>query len=223
MADTLARRTAPARILIIDDHPLVRDGLATRISAQSDMVVCGEAGSVDEAIAKIEAASPDAAIVDISLKGGSGIELIKRIRAMRPEIKMLVATMHDESVYGERALHAGAHGYVNKQEMPELVITALRQILDGKLFVSPQLSERIVRRSVGAAVGADSPLGRLSDRELEVFRLLGQGLTTRQIAGQLDLSVKTVESHRENIKTKLDVKNSAELTRLAVQWVLEGA
>lgn len=223
MAETRKKRGgAPARILIVDDHPLVREGLAGRIAAQRDLAVCGQAEDVEQALADVARLEPDLVIVDLALKGGHGLELLKRIKAKHPAVKTLVATMHDEADYGERALRAGALGYINKQEVPEKVIEAVRQVLGGKIYVSPRLADRLVHRAVGGATALEeSPYARLSDRELEVFRFIGQGLTTRQIAARLDLSVKTVETHRENVKAKLNVRNSAELSRQAVQWVLE--
>ena len=209
------------RILIVDDHPMVREGLIARISRHSDLEVCGEAADIPEALVQLKEAIPDLVIVDISLKAGSGIDLIKQIKAQHEGTKMLVASMYDESLYAERALRAGAMGYINKQEMAEKVILAIRRVLSGKMYLSPQMTDRILHRALGGGDAEGSPVGSLSDRELEIFGLIGQGRTTREIAGELHLSIKTVETHRENIKAKLNVKNSAELGRHAVQWVLE--
>jgi DNA-binding NarL/FixJ family response regulator len=160
--------------------------------------------------------------VDLSLKSGQGLDLIRRIHAFSESTKTLVSSMYDESLYAERALRAGALGYVNKQEMSEKIIEAIRQVLDGKIYLSPNMTERLLHRAVGAQPQlVQSPVETLSDRELEIFKLVGLGKTTRQIAGELHLSIKTVETHRENIKSKLHIVNAAELSREAVQWVME--
>ncbi len=210
------------KILIVDDHPLVREGLAARIARQPDLEVCGEAEDVNDAFEIVKASNPDLVIVDLSLKTGQGLELIKKIKARNEHTKMLVSSMYDESLYAERALRAGASGYINKQEVSEKVIDAIRQVLAGKMYLSAKMTERLLHRAVGSPPQlVQSPIETLSDRELEVFKMIGKGLTTRQIANDLHLSVKTVETHRENIKAKLDIPNSAELGRQAVQWVME--
>jgi DNA-binding NarL/FixJ family response regulator len=191
--------TRPIQILIVDDHPLVREGLATRISSQEGFEVCGEAADLETALELARTTKPDLVIVDISLKSGDGIDLIKRIKATDGHAKMLVATMYDESLYAERAVRAGATGYINKQEMPENIIEAIREVLAGRLYLSPQMTRHIVRLASGAIDADPSPIARLSDRELEVFRLIGQGRTTRRIATELGLSVRTIATHRENI------------------------
>jgi DNA-binding NarL/FixJ family response regulator len=211
-----------AKILIVDDHPVVREGLAVRIAGQPDLEVCGEASEVAEALDRVETTAPDLVIVDLSLKGGHGIELIKQIRARYDRVKMLVASMHDEKVYAERALNAGAMGYINKQELPDRVLDAIRQVLLGKIYLSTPMTERVLRRlAVAPGQAGVSPVTSLSDRELEVFELIGRGLKTAQIASRLHLSVKTIETHREKIKAKLNVETGTELGYLAVQWVLE--
>jgi DNA-binding NarL/FixJ family response regulator len=211
----------PARIVIVDDHPLVREGLTALLAGQDDLEVCGEADDVDRALAVIKAQHPDLVVVDISLKGGSGLDLIKQLNARDSEARVLVSSMYDEELYAERALRAGAVGYINKQEMPQKVLEAIRQVLTGKMFLSPTLTERLLHRAVSKPGGeAANPVADLSDRELEIFQMVGQGMTTRQVANSLHLSVKTVETHRENIKAKLRLANSAELTRQAVLWVL---
>jgi DNA-binding NarL/FixJ family response regulator len=221
-AKTSAVTKKSAKILIVDDHPMVREGLLARIARQPDLEVCGEAIDVAGALEQVKATSPDLVVVDISLKGGNGIDLIKRIKARNDGTRMLVSSMYEEGLYAERALRAGAMGYINKQEMPEKVIHAIRRVLGGKMYLSPQMTDHMVRRAVGGAGDADSsPTDSLSDREIEIFGMIGRGRTTREIAGELHLSVKTVETHRENIKAKLGIKNSAELGRQAVQWVLE--
>jgi DNA-binding NarL/FixJ family response regulator len=212
------------KILIVDDHPIVREGLAARIARQPDLTVCGEAEDVADALELVKTAGPDLIIVDLSLKTGQGLDLIKKIKARGDNTKMLVSSMYDESLYAERALRAGAMGYINKQEMSEKIIDAIRHVLDGKIYLSPQMTERLLQRAVGTATQlTQSPTEALSDRELEVFTFIGQGKTTRQIAGELHLSVKTIETHRENIKSKLNIPNSAELSREAVRWVMENA
>ena len=210
------------KILIVDDHPLVREGLAVRISAQPDLEVCGEAEDAEQALAKYAATAPDLVIVDISLKTGHGLELIKQIKAKQPRVKTLVISAYDESIYAERALRAGALGYIGKQECRENVIVAIRTVLDGRRYLSPQATDRLV----GLAIGSHAPqpllpIEQLTDREMEVFQLIGQGQTTGDIAEQLHLSPHTIESHRAKIKTKLKLSSGADLTRQAIQWVLE--
>ena len=215
-----ARKTV--KVLIVDDHPIVREGLAARIARQPDMTVCGEAEDVADALELVKTTQPDLIIVDLSLKSGQGIDLIKKVKARSEDTKMLVSSMYDESLYAERALRAGALGYINKQEMSDKIVDAIRQVMDGKIYLSPPMTERLLQRAVGSAPELiASPIESLSDRELEIFKMIGTGKTTRLIAGELHLSVKTVETHRENIKAKLDIPNSAELSREAVQWVME--
>jgi DNA-binding NarL/FixJ family response regulator len=210
------------RILIVDDHPLVREGLRARISKEPDMDVCGEAAGGAEALRLIAAKQPDLAIIDISLEGTDGLELIRQIRSRGYDTKLLVASMHDEHLYAERSLRVGASGYIGKQELPDDVIRAIREVLSGKIYLSPTMSNRLLRRAVGRSKDdVRSPIENLSDRELEIFRLIGTALTTRKIAELLHLSIKTVESHREHLKAKLGAKNAAELSRLAVAWAIE--
>lgn len=210
------------QILIVDDHPLVREGLNSRIAAQPDLEVCGEAEGVEEALEEFKARNPDLVLVDISLKNGHGLELIKQIKLHNPETKMLVVSAYDEAFYAERALRAGALGYISKQECRENVITAIRTVLDGHRYLSPQMTDQLLGLAVaGRELGAASPVEKLTDRELEVYQLIGQAQTTSGIAKQLHLSPHTIDSHREKIKAKLGLKNGAELTRHALQWVLE--
>jgi DNA-binding NarL/FixJ family response regulator len=210
------------KILIVDDHPIVREGLAARLARQPDFEICGEAEDVADALDKVKTTRPHMVIVDLSLKSGQGLDLIKRIKALGMDTKMLVSSMYDESLYAERSLRAGAMGYVNKQEVSEKIIDAIRQVIDGKIYLSPRMTERLLQRAVGAIPQlVQSPFETLTDRELEIFKMIGKGMTTRQIANDLHLSVKTVETHRENIKGKLNLPNSAELSREAVQWVME--
>jgi DNA-binding NarL/FixJ family response regulator len=210
------------RILIVDDHPLLRQGLIGLISTQPDFEVCGEASGVAEARQMAASARPDVAIVDLTLKDGNGIELIKEFTEQYPQLKILVVSMHDELLFAERALRAGAVGYVSKHEAIRTIVQAVRTVLGGKLYLSQTMTERMVNMAVGAkSNGARSPMERLTDREIEIFEMIGQGLTSRQIARHLELSPKTVETHREHIKEKLELKNATELTKHAVQWVLE--
>lgn len=210
------------RVMIVDDHPVVRQGLALLIDQQPDLEVCAEADSVSDAFSKFTESSPDLVIIDLSLKDGSGIELIKEIKARNEHARMLVSSMHDESLFAERVLRAGAKGYISKQEATGNIVEAARQVLDGRVYLSPRMSDQMLHRLVASGEDADrSPIDSLSDRELEVFEMIGQGLTTRQIAGKLDLSPKTVETYRENIKAKLNLPNGTALTRHAVQWLLE--
>ncbi len=222
-ATTLKTRTTPIRILIVDDHALVRLGLAQLISYEADMEVCGDASDADEALAKVKELQPHLVILDISLQRGNGIELTKTLKARHPNVKVLISSMHDESLFAERALRAGALGYINKQEATDKVIGAIRQVLGGQIYLSAEMTNHLLHRlgSSGDRLLERPSLESLSDREWEVFELIGRGLSTRQIAKQLHLSIKTIETHREHIKEKLALTNGAELTRHAVQWVLE--
>ena len=212
------------KVFIVEDHPIMRQGLAQLIEQEDDLAVCGEAEDIPGALKAIAETQPDLAIVDISLKGGSGIELIKDIAVRWPKLAVLVLSMHDESFYAERVLRAGARGYVTKAEASARVIEGIRRVLDGDVYVSERMSAKLLRKLVGAGEELDvSPVERLSDREFEVFELIGRGLKSREIAERLHLSVKTVEAHREHIKRKLDLGSATELLKYAVQWVqLEG-
>ena len=207
-------------ILIVDDHPIVRQGLTELINHEDDLVVCSQAEDAPEAMGVIKALKPDMVIVDISLKETSGMELIKDINVQYPNLPVLALSMHDESLYAERALCAGAKGYIMKAEATERVITAIRKILSGEIYVSDRMAAKMVRKLVGGRsdVGA-SAIDSLSDRELEVFRLIGQGRGTRQIAEKLHLSIKTIETYRAHIKEKLSLANATELLQYAIQWV----
>jgi DNA-binding NarL/FixJ family response regulator len=207
-------------IFIVDDHPMMREGLAQLIAQEADLAVCGEAESAPEALQKISALKPDLAILDISLKSGNGLELIKDLQAQHPGIAVLVISMHDESLYAERVLRAGGRGYIMKQEGGKKIMEGIRQVLAGKISVSEKVSARILSALSGRTSGEGaSPIERLSDREFEVFQLIGQGRATRQIAQDLHLSVKTVEVHRLHIKAKLNLPDSTALVRHAVRWV----
>jgi DNA-binding NarL/FixJ family response regulator len=207
------------RILIVDDHAIVREGLAQLINSEADLAVCGEVDSAQRAIDAINALKPDIAIVDISLSSMNGIELIKNIKVQHPTLPILVLSMHDESLYAERALRAGAKGYIMKQEGTENLRLAIRQVLNGEIYLSTRMSGKMLTQLAGGSKDLGSPIERMSDRELEVFQLIGQGLGTRQIAEKLHLSIKTIESYREHIKQKMNFKNGTELVQQAVQWV----
>ena len=212
-----------ARIMIVDDHPMVREGLRLRISAFPDLEVCGEATSEEEAMSLIKETNPHLIIVDISLKSGHGIELIKRVKSSHPSIKMLVSSGFQESLYAERALRAGALSYLNKQDSGEKVIEAIRTVLRGERYVSPETTQRLVSQALGNKRASTNPMDLLTDRELEIFRMIGQGRTSGAIAEGLYLSSHTIDTHRENIKRKLGLKNAAELNRQAVQFLLENS
>ena len=209
------------RILIVDDHPLVRAGIAALIGSEGDLEVCGETGTFSEALELARLTEPDLTIVDLSLADGSGLELIKRLKGGQPGARLLVCSMHEESLFAQRALKAGAMGYINKQEAISYVIDAIRRVLGGKVYLSQRMTERVLQGLAGGGAAHGTPSVRdLSDRELEVFSLIGQGFATSLIAEQLHLSVKTVEAHREKIKKKLHLNSGSELTRYAVQWTL---
>lgn len=208
-----------ARIFLVDDHPLVREWLTNLIHQQPDLTVCGEAESAPQALEAVVKLKPDIAIVDISLKSGSGIELIKNIRTAASEVAVIVLSMHDEGLYAERALRAGARGYIMKRETAKKVIAAIRQVLEGKLYLSERLTSSFAEKFVGGDTSAPNPtVEQLSDRELEVFQLLGQGYETRQIAESLSISMKTVQAFCARIKEKLQLSSATELLREAVRW-----
>jgi DNA-binding NarL/FixJ family response regulator len=211
-------------VLLVDDHPIVRQGLAQLINQEPDLLVSAEVATARQALDLLDrpGAAPDIAIVDISLEDRSGIELIKEIRARWPQLPILVLSMHDEALYAERALRAGARGYIMKQEATDRVMTAIRKVLAGEIYVGERIAARLLGQLVSSGGGPSiSPLRRLSDRELEIFTMIGRGLGTREIASKLFLSIKTVEAHREHIKEKLQLRSGTELMRAAVQYVLE--
>ena len=217
---TISSNKKTNRVLIIDDHPLLRQGIAMLINSQKDMEVCGQSDDALTAITTIEKLKPDVVVLDITLKTHNGIELLKNIKARFPELHVLVLSMHDENIYAPRAFRAGAAGYVMKHEATDNVIAALRKILAGEVYMSTTLGERLLSRMVGGkAAPLRSPVDELTDRELEVFTLLGKGMGTRPIAEKLHLSVKTIESHRAKIKEKLNLKTATELVHHAIQWV----
>jgi DNA-binding NarL/FixJ family response regulator len=208
------------RVLIVDDHPMTRAGLVHVINHQPDLIVCGEAESAAQALDILDSSRPDLLLIDITLPGKSGLELIKDVKAMRPETLMLVISMHDESLYADRVLRAGARGYITKHEGGEKLIEAIRRVLSGKVYVSESMSAHILEIFSGGQSTLDrSSLEKLSDREFEVFESLGEGLSSQQIAKKLHLSAKTVDAHRANIKTKLNIKTTAELIAYAARWM----
>ena len=217
----MSDRQPPTKVLIVDDHPMMREGLTLRLSRQPDLEVCGEAASEEEALVLVETTAPCLVLVDISLKSGHGIELVKQIKSRHPQVKMLVISGFDESLYAERALRAGAMGYLNKQESNEKLLEAIRTILSGQRFVSEKMAQRLVGRALGDSDQPQTPTDGLTDRELQIFRLVGEGLMTSAIAERLFISTHTVDSHRENIKRKLNIHNAGELTHAAIQWVME--
>jgi DNA-binding NarL/FixJ family response regulator len=206
------------RILLVDDHPLVREWLANLIHQQPDLTVCGETESAPTAAAAVASAKPDLVIADINLKNSSGIELIKNLKELHQNIPVLVLSMHDESLYAERVFRAGAHGYVNKRETAQKMIEAIRRVLDGKLYVSEKTAEILASQTIRGRVVSRTSIESLSDRELEVFDKLGQGISTRQIADDFRISVKTVQEYCARIKEKLNLNNATELLREAVRW-----
>src|SRR6202142_1781825 len=209
------------RILVVDDHPIVRQGLALLINREPDLVVCGEAEEATGAMHVLASARPDVLIVDISLNGPDGIDLLKNVRNAYPTLPVLILSMHDESIYAERALRAGANGYIMKQEATEKVLVALRRILAGEIYVSDRVGNHMLQHYIrGASPLPQSSVAELTDRELEVFRLIGEGHGTRQIAEELHLSVKTIESYQAHIKEKLALRNARELLQHAIQWTV---
>ena len=210
-----------ARILIVDDHPIVREHLKGLIEQQKDLKVCASVADASQAMISTAAFMPDLAIVDLSLKTTHGLDLVKDMVSNYPTLPILVLSMHDETVFAERVLAAGARGYITKQEATERIMTAIRKVLDGEIYVSDRMAGRIVQRFVaGKETKTISPLGQLTDRELQVFQSIGQGLTTRQIAKQLHVDIKTVETYRIRIKEKFHLSSATSLIQHAVQWVL---
>lgn len=216
-------RMTTTRILIVDDHPIVRQGYEQLIGTQADLEVCGWAATADEAFKQAKATGPALAIVDITLKDSNSVELIKQLQTRHPNLKVLVVSAHDETLYAERALEAGALGYINKQEALDRLIEAIRDVLAGDVYVSERITRRLLKRRVsGAKQQEEKPqIESLTDRELEVFEMVGHGQSTKQIAARLHLSPKTIERYKENIKGKLGIGNSTELVQQATRWVLE--
>ncbi len=217
MAKTQSKPRQKHKVFLVDDHPVLRQGLGRLIDEQPDLAMCGEAESPAEAMRLLPAAKPDVVIVDLTLKGGDGLELCKQIRDRFTALPILVVSMHDESLYAERALKAGARGYVMKQEPQETVMTALRTVAKGEVYLSANMSAKLLRSLSGPKSDSDlAPLQRLTDRELEIFRLIGEGHSVRTMAEKLFLSTKTVEAHKEHIKQKLNLKSSNELLQYAI-------
>jgi DNA-binding NarL/FixJ family response regulator len=208
------------KIVIIDDHPMMREGLGQLIANDPELSICGEAGDAQEGLTVIQSTKPDLLITDITLPGRSGLELIKDLQAMYPKLPVLVISMHDESFYAERVLRAGGRGYIMKQEGGKKLMEAIRQVMSGRVYVSEKMSAKILDLFTGGNKETSaSPVQKLTDREFEVFQLIGKGLNTIQIAAQLHVSPKTVEVHRANVKMKLNIKTAPELIRFAVRWV----
>jgi DNA-binding NarL/FixJ family response regulator len=219
-AKTRATATAKRQVLIVDDHPVVRQGIRAVIDKAEDLVVTGEADSVYDALRLIGQLQPDVVVTDISLGGDSGLDLIKDIRIRHGDLPVLALSVHDEGIYAERVLRAGANGYLTKAEGPQCVLRALRTVLAGEIFLSDAMSRRMLSKMTGRKNSGDGlSVDRLTDRELQVFELIGKGLNTRQTAEALHLSVKTVESHRANIKEKLQIGSATELLQQAIHWV----
>ena len=215
-----AAKSGKTRILIVDDHAIVRFGIAQVINRQTDMTVCGEEENASKALDAISALKPDLVIADISLKDSSGLELMRNIKAQYPRLPVLVVSGHDESIYAEIAFRAGALGYLMKEEALEKILTAIRRVLSGAVYVSDAMAARLLQQQIrGQSDINESPAKSLSDREMEVFRLIGQWKKTRDIAAELHLSIKTIEYYREQIKRKLNLKDAAELTQYATSWV----
>lgn len=210
------------RILVVDDHPVFRHGLISLLAGEGDIVVCGEADTAPAALEAMRRLKPDLALLDISLRGANGIELIKLMRSEQPRLAILMLSMHDESLYALRTLRAGASGYLMKAEATGHLFTAIRKVLSGDIYVSPSFSEKLVFKAVQSLEGGmGSPVDKLSDRELEVLHLLGRGFGTREIANELHLSVKTIETHRAHIKEKLGFKDAGEMVRFSIDWVAQ--
>ena len=215
--------SSTTRVMIVDDHPATREGLSLRISRQDDLEVCCEAAGVAEALRHFDTTGgPDVAVIDVVLRDGNGIDLVKRLKARDDSLGILVWSMYPDNLYAERALQAGALGYLNKSVDTERVIEAIRTVAAGQVFLSDETARKLLQRVVGGqSPSTESPLKSFSNRELEVFELIGRGMKTADIAARLHLSPHTIDTYRQRIKTKLDIGSSTELTRAAVQWVLE--
>jgi DNA-binding NarL/FixJ family response regulator len=209
------------RVMVVDDHPVVRKGLAQLLGTDASLHVCGEASGIREAMDQLNTVKPDLIVLDLALKDGNGLELIKRLRSECPNVRVLVASMQEDWLFAERAIHAGALGYINKREAPELILEATRTVMSGKVFLNEEMTERLLARAINPRESENcSGIELLTDRELEVFTLLGEGQSTRKIAAALHISIKTVETHRENIKRKLNLHGTNELVQRAVEWTM---
>lgn len=207
------------KIYIVDDHPLMRKGMAMTLENSVEFTVCGQSESAEEALGEIPSLKPDACVVDISLPGMNGIELVKNLLAQLPELKILVVSRHDEELYAERAIRAGAKGYLMKLEAGEVLVSAVRQVMNGGIYLSDKIGSHLIMKIASGQSAGDNPLELLSDRELEVFELTGKGESTKEIAQRLHVSVKTIDTYRARIKEKMHLKTANELMRRAVQWV----
>jgi DNA-binding NarL/FixJ family response regulator len=214
-----ANRGPRTRILIVDDHPIVRLGIRQMLAAERDLEVCGEAESADVAKQLIASAHPDLAIIDLSLSEGTGLDLIRSLRQSIPTLPMLVLSMHDEALFAERVLRAGARGYIMKREAITGLVSAIRQVLSGRIYVTEGMAQAVLERLGREGAVPDNPLANLTDRELEVFDLIGRGQSTGAIAEQMGVSIKTIETYRSNIKTKLNLKDATDLIRFAATWI----
>jgi DNA-binding NarL/FixJ family response regulator len=214
-----AKTGKKTQVLIVDDHPVVRDGLVTIINHEQDFNACGQADDAARALKAIAELKPDVVVADISLKSSDGIELTKSIKVRYPRLPVIVFSVHDESIYAERALRAGAHAYMMKETVSENIVKAIRTVLNGEIFVSEKISKKFLHKIAGDKTGtARTPIDNLSDRELEIFRLIGEGYKASQIAKQLHLSIKTIETYRTRIKEKLGLVNASELLRYSIRW-----
>lgn len=216
---SMSLNSQKTRIAIIDDHPLLRQGMAALINSQADFTVCGQADEAKKAIETVKTTNPDILILDISLKGANGLEVLKDLKVQFPGLRVLILSMHDENIYAPRSLRAGASGYITKQEASDKVLVALRKIKSGDVYLSQDMQTKMLNRVAGRTSPMASPVETLSDRELEILTLLGQGVSTSEIAQRLNLSIKTVETHRAHIKEKLNLKTAPELVHYAVDWV----
>ncbi len=220
-SEVVERKRGRKRIVLVDDHPLVREGLAALIRATPDLVVTGEVGSAAETLQLLETETPDLILLDLGLPGANGIELLKDVHVRYPQIRVLVLSMHEESVYAERVLRAGGQGYIMKHEPGETIVEAIRCVLRGELYVSPNIATRMVKLFVGCKQGIDTrtSIEQLSDRELQVYTHIGNGMSTQEVAEHLHLSVKTIQTYREHIKRKLGLRNATDLVHHATHWV----
>lgn len=214
----MAAKIPKSRVLLVEDHPIARKGLAELLNSQPDLTVCGYAESLPEAQAQVAKCNPDVVILDITLKGTNGVEVLKHLKTSYPALKVLMLSMHDEKLYALRAVKSGALGYIMKQARTDSILKAIRQVLAGEIYLSDEIARSAISRLSGRGQLKTTPLEALSDRELEVFNLIGSGKSTRQIAEQLNLSVKTVETHRQHIKEKLNLSSGTELVQHAIQW-----
>jgi DNA-binding NarL/FixJ family response regulator len=219
---SLLEPSPKTKIVIVDDHPLIRAGLRSLISQEKDLEVSGEAEGYSQALDLLNQVDPELMIVDISIKDGNGLELVQTAKSIKPDLKMIVASIHDEAIYAERVLHAGAAGYVNKETATDEIIDAIRSVLKGKVYLSEAMTERMLLNAANVNQSRErSPLEKLSNRELEVFEMIGSGLSTKEIAEKIHLSVKTIETYRDNLKKKLNLDSGNELLRYAIQWMSE--